>query len=119
MHLRALLVSWLLRTVESITRAAREEEKRRQGETNAFVIRLLLAVLFVPPLITLMWALWISPQTPILARILWARARELAGRELPPEEVEEGIRTSAERVRRRLKRGEQQGGSEKQQAARE
>lgn len=112
MYPKVLPVSLLLYGVECITRAAREEEKRRQGETNAFVIKLILAVLFVPPLITLVWALWTSPQTPILARILWARARELAGRELPPEQVEEGIRTSAERVRRRL-RGEQHGGGDK------
>jgi len=37
--------------------------------------------------------------------MLWARARELAGRELPPEEVEEGIRSSAEGVRRRTQKG--------------
>jgi hypothetical protein len=100
-----LAVSLSLRAVEGLSRAAREEEKRRHNESSAFMIKCVLGSLFLPPLLTLVWALWTSPQTPILARMLWARARELAGRELPPEEIEEGIRSSAEGVRRRSHKG--------------
>ncbi len=62
-------------------------------------LRGLLALLVLPPLLMLLHALWVDPGTPLVLRMLHARALELAGVEGAGAGLARELRNSARDVR--------------------
>jgi hypothetical protein len=62
--------------------------------------RAALLLFFGPPVALLIWSIYMDPGTPIVLRMLHARALEVAGWEPSRAELEAQLRNAARRVRR-------------------
>jgi len=63
--------------------------------------RAALLLFVAPPLALLLWTVYKDPGTPIVLRMLHARALEVLGMQgLPPEELARAMRNDARRARR-------------------
>ena len=85
----------------------------RQAATTAGMAwaRGLLALLIIPPLLMIAWHLWHDPGTPLVLRMLHARALELLGaRAEDGEALARDLRNMARRARNRELEESAQGG---------
>lgn len=105
----ALQLAWLALLVEgrgshsgsgtSDRRAAKQADKEWTSQKGILLLVFIIVLLILVPVVAFCWEAYNDPTTPILAGLLWTRAKELVGYQ--PGDADYDLRNTLDAARRR------------------